>query len=254
MSFDPLWSAPASVADRPNSPPKTSCCLPCSTRGSTPHPGGRPHLLSHRSKLGSTRIDRLSYRPQSRATAGAIRTLSAAFASKRSNERTTGSGRCRCDRSANRTAQKKQRHYYSGKQKCHTLKAQLVVEPKSRRILSTVCSRGRLHDLRVFKNSRTRFAPWVKCLADKGYQGLRKVHANSQTPSKKPLRGQLSVEQKRGNRAVARQRIVVEHVNRRLKVFRILAGPYRNRRRRFGLRLSLLAGIYNYELSLSALA
>ncbi|AGY59724.1 transposase [Gloeobacter kilaueensis JS1] len=50
------------------------------------------------------------------------------------------------------------------------------------------------------------------------------------------------------------QRIVVEHVNRRLKVFRILAGPYRNRRRRFGLRLSLLAGIYNYELSLPALA
>ncbi|MCX5961626.1 MAG: IS5/IS1182 family transposase, partial [Cyanobacteria bacterium] len=32
---------------------------------------------------------------------------------------------------------------------------------------------------------------------------------------------------------------------------RILSSRYRNRRRRFGLRLNLIAGIYNYELSLS---
>lgn len=116
------------------------------------------------------------------------------------------------------------------------------------------CGRGRIHDLRLFKGSRIHFAPWVKCLADKGYQGIKKVHANSQTPMKKPPRGQLNAEQKRVNRALARQRIVVEHVNRRLKVFRILAGPYRNRRRRFGLRLNLMAGIYNFELSLPALS
>ncbi|TRU86788.1 MAG: IS5/IS1182 family transposase, partial [Microcystis novacekii Mn_MB_F_20050700_S1] len=35
---------------------------------------------------------------------------------------------------------------------------------------------------------------------------------------------------------------------RRLKIFRILSSRYRNRRRRFGLRLNLIAGIYNYEL------
>jgi transposase len=106
----------------------------------------------------------------------------------------------------------------------------------------------------LFKDSRTRLAPWVKCLADKGYQGIKKVHAYSQTPTKKPPRGRLNDEQKRANRELARQRIVVEHVNRRLKVFRILAGPYRNRRRRFGLRLNLMAGIYNFELTLPALA
>ena len=75
-----------------------------------------------------------------------------------------------------------------------------------------------MHDLRLFKDSRTRLAPWVKCLADKGYQGIKKVHAHSQTPTKKPPKGLLNDEQKRANRELARERIVVEHVNRRLKV------------------------------------
>ncbi|MBD0310849.1 MAG: IS5/IS1182 family transposase, partial [Microcoleus sp. T1-bin1] len=43
---------------------------------------------------------------------------------------------------------------------------------------------------------------------------------------------------------------IIEHVNRRLKIFRILSERYRNRRRRFGLRFNLIAGIYNYELNL----
>jgi hypothetical protein len=45
-----------------------------------------------------------------------------------------------------------------------------------------------------------------------------------------------------------RLRIVVEHVNRRLKLFRILAERYRNRRRRFSLHFNLIAAILNFEL------
>nr|WP_277873928.1 hypothetical protein [Trichocoleus sp. FACHB-832] len=41
---------------------------------------------------------------------------------------------------------------------------------------------------------------------------------------------------------------MIEHINRRLKVFRILSQRYRNRRKRFGWRCHLIAGIYNYEL------
>ncbi|MEH2051373.1 MAG: IS5/IS1182 family transposase, partial [Nostoc sp.] len=42
----------------------------------------------------------------------------------------------------------------------------------------------------------------------------------------------------------------IEHINRRLKIFKILGDRYRNRRRRYGLRCNLLAAIYNYELIL----
>jgi len=40
----------------------------------------------------------------------------------------------------------------------------------------------------------------------------------------------------------------VEHVIGWIKRFRIIADRYRNRRKRFGLRFKLIAGIYNYEL------
>ena len=45
-------------------------------------------------------------------------------------------------------------------------------------------------------------------------------------------------------------RRMVEHVIRGLKIFRILAERYRNRRKRFSLRFNLIAGLYNYELGL----
>ena len=60
----------------------------------------------------------------------------------------------------------------------------------------------------------------------------------------------LTKEQKANNRRLARQRILVENVIRRLKIFRILSERYRNRRKRFTLRFNLIAAIHNLELSL----
>lgn len=89
------------------------------------------------------------------------------------------------------------------------------------------------------------------CLGDKGYQGIKKIHKSSKTPHKKPRKKELSQKQKKENRDLASIRIVVEHVYRSLKIFRILSERYRNRRKRFSLRFNLIAAIYNYELSLS---
>jgi hypothetical protein len=88
-------------------------------------------------------------------------------------------------------------------------------------------------------------------LADKGYQGMRKIHDSSYTPIKKSKKKSLSSTEKDYNRQLAKQRIYVEHVIRCLKVFRILSQTYRNRRRRFGLRFNLIAGLYNRGLSLA---
>ena len=53
----------------------------------------------------------------------------------------------------------------------------------------------------------------------------------------------LSAELKRANRQINSLRVVVEHAIRRLKVFRLLGERYRNRRKRFGLRLDLIAAL-----------
>ncbi len=103
----------------------------------------------------------------------------------------------------------------------------------------------------MFKKSKTCLIDKIICLGDKGYQGIQKIHKFSQTPHKKPRKKELDQKQKKENRDLASIRIVIEHVYRSLKVFRILSERYRNRRKRFSLRFNLIAGIYNYELSLS---
>lgn len=86
-------------------------------------------------------------------------------------------------------------------------------------------------------------------LQDKGYQGIEKLHANSRLPKKKPRNSKFGAADKAHNRELARERVVIEQVNRRLKIFRILAERYHNRRRCFGLRGDLIAALYNDELS-----
>lgn len=124
-----------------------------------------------------------------------------------------------------------------------------MVDRRTRRILCTAHGRGPAHDFALYRRSRVAVAAHTHLVGDTGYQGMTAVHANSRTPQKKPRGQPLSPTAKRENRALARVRVVVEHVIRRLKVFHILLDRYRNRRRRFGLRFNLIAGIYNYELA-----
>lgn len=124
-----------------------------------------------------------------------------------------------------------------------------MIEKETRKVICTRQTKGKTHDFELFKQSKLELCEQTKCLGDAGYQGLEKEHENCQTPTKKPKGSKLSKEQKRANRALARERIVVENVIRHLKIFRIVAEKYRNRRRRFGLRFNLIAGLYNFELN-----
>ena len=95
--------------------------------------------------------------------------------------------------------------------------------------------------------------PEQLCLTDKGYQGIAKLHPSSCTPTKKPRRkAKLNKFERQHNCLLAQLRVVAEHVNRRLKIFRILAERYRNRRKRFSLRFNLIAAILNFELALTS--
>ncbi len=87
----------------------------------------------------------------------------------------------------------------------------------------------------------------IRICADSGYQGILKLHKNSETPKKKPKGRDLSDDEKAGNRFISRRRILVENINAKIKVFKITANRYRNRRNRFGLRMAIICGIINFE-------
>jgi len=74
-----------------------------------------------------------------------------------------------------------------------------------------------------------------------------KLHKNSETPKKKPKGGKLTADEKAENRRISRERILIENINAKIKVFKITANKYRNRRKRYGLRMSLICGIINFE-------
>lgn len=158
---------------------------------------------------------------------------------------------CRCWRKSHRKTQKKQRQYYSGKKKRHTLKSQVVIATESLKVICTTHGTGKEHDFQLFKRSKVKPLEQFEILADKGYQGIKKIHTSSYTPIKKKKDKVLALREKEYNRELAKQRIYIEHVIRCLKIFRILAQPYRNRRRRFGLRFNLIAGLYNRGLDLA---
>ena len=125
-----------------------------------------------------------------------------------------------------------------------------MVDQLTKQIVCIAIAKGREHDFHLFKTSQVKMLTAVECLADKGYQGIAKIHPNSRIPKKKQRKASLSAEDKHLNRQLAKLRVVGEHVNR-LKIFKILSERYRNRRKRFGLRFNLIAGLYNYGIQLT---
>lgn len=101
----------------------------------------------------------------------------------------------------------------------------------------------------MFKESKVKINKNIKLLGDTGYQGINKLIKNSETPHKKQKNKELTKDQKKENQELSKERIIVENVIGSLKRFRILSERYRNRRKRFGLRFNLIAGIHNSELT-----
>jgi hypothetical protein len=122
------------------------------------------------------------------------------------------------------------------------------VNKKTKSIIATNCASGRNHDFRVFKESDTHVSEGIKAMTDTGYLGLQKIHANTDMPKKRSKKNPLTAEDKELNRQLSSQRVLNENVIGMIKRFKIIADKYRNRRKRFGLRFNLIAGIYNYEL------
>jgi hypothetical protein len=83
--------------------------------------------------------------------------------------------------------------------------------------------------------------------------GIGALHAGSQIPKKASKRHGLSRRETAYNKRPAKKRVVIEHVNAKIKTFKGMAYPYRNHCNRTEgprhlLRLSLICGFIIFEL------
>ncbi|MDI1279281.1 transposase family protein [Methylobacter sp.] len=129
--------------------------------------------------------------------------------------------------------------------KRHTIKAQIVICLLTLTIFSVVVDKGRPHDFSLFKGSGLLLYPDALLLADSGYQGMHKHHQNSALPIKKKKGQRLSTEDKAHNKALSKQRIFIEHINRRCKIFRIVKEVYRGKHKNYSLTWNLVAALVN---------
>ncbi len=125
---------------------------------------------------------------------------------------------------------------------------QVAVNKADGSIISVFMGAGKQHDFKLYKESRIAFLEGTKLTTDSGFQGVQKIHKNTSLPIKRKKGQKLSKEDKAFNKKLSQERVLNENVLSMLKRFKIIACRYRNRRKRFGLRFNLLAGIYNFEL------
>jgi hypothetical protein len=85
---------------------------------------------------------------------------------------------------------------------------------------------------------------------DTGYQGIAKIHLNVMIPKKRSKKKPLTTDDKVRNKAISSERVTIENIIREIKIFRIIAEKYRNRRKKYGLRFNLIAAMYNLNLSI----
>jgi hypothetical protein len=105
-----------------------------------------------------------------------------------------------------------------------------------------------MHDFKLFKSSKLKINPKKTVKFDSGYQGVEKIHIKSELPKKSSKLKPLTTKQKKDNLKLSKSRVMVEHVIGRVKVFRIMAEKYRNRRYKHSQRMKLICGVYNFEL------
>lgn len=148
---------------------------------------------------------------------------------------------------------RRQRAYYSGKKKAHTLKSQVAVDEASGAIVDVSDSvPGSWADIKLLKRSRLmkRLPKGVGGIGDLGYVGIGELHpaGSGAAPRRKPRGKDRPPADREYNRAFSRRRIVVEHAIGRLRRFRAVAHVNRHRRHGHAMRVRAVAGLVNRML------
>jgi len=136
---------------------------------------------------------------------------------------------------------KRQKRYYSGKKKKHTLKNQIITDKKGKIRAVTKSVPGKKHDKKLFDESKIILPENSDLTGDLGYYGANGITL----PNKKPKGKELTQEEKKYNKELSKRRITVEHSFGKMKIYQILSQRFRNPRNKHSLIFKNIAGLHN---------
>ena len=155
------------------------------------------------------------------------------------------------ERPINRPQDPEEQHlYYSGKQKKHTVKNDILIdEPCKIRFLSDTVE-GKRNDKRLADESGYSIPKDSVLAQDAGFQGFHLEGVSILQPKKKPRGGELGYADKVRNRLIAGIRVRIEHAIGSVKRYRIVKDKSRNWKPGFrDLVFDICCGLHNFRLN-----
>ena len=145
---------------------------------------------------------------------------------------------------------RRRKNYYSGKKKKHTVKTQIITNKGGLIFHKTGHVNGKKHDYELFKKKHPPIPPDIELNGDSGYQGIQKgfPEIKSRIPIKKPRGKNLEKKDKKHNRKLSKERVVVEHVIGKMKKFNIMGTKFRNKLKRYDDMTSIVTGLINLKV------
>ena len=144
----------------------------------------------------------------------------------------------------------KQKTYYSGKKKKHTVKNNVITSRGGNIVYLSGTYEGKKSDKKIADEEGYRFPVGSKLLQDTGFQGYKPEGVTILQPKKKPRNGALTPDEKVFNRAVSSVRVEVEHQIGGAKRCQILVQKFRNRVENFvDDVMETACGLHNFRMS-----
>ena len=143
-----------------------------------------------------------------------------------------------------------QQDHYSGKQKDHTVKNNLMCRDNQQIVYLSETYEGRVHDKKIADQEACQFPENSRLRLDLGYLGYHPEGVVTLLPIKKPYKGKLTEQDKKFNQWVSRYRVVVEHAISGVKRCRIVKERCRHFATDFRDRVMLTCtALHNFRVS-----
>ncbi len=145
--------------------------------------------------------------------------------------------------------EEKQKEFYSGKKKGHTVKNNVLADQDCKVIYLTDTVSGKKHDKKLADESHYQLPEGSVLLQDTGFQGFSLEEVRIIQPKKKPKGKELTEEEKENNREISSLRIRIEHVISGVKRCRIVKDKFRNYKKGFkDLVMEIACALHNFRL------